>query len=346
MTQGAASSAGTALYAIMGCFHFIGAANIIGRAQPPIEAKVDGPMSRLASALEAGEFVVTTELNPPKGTSLAPLFAKAETLRSRVHAFNLTDSHTARMTMSPFAVAHLLLDRGFEPILQVTCRDRNRLALQADLLGAHVLGTENVLCMTGDDPTVGDHPQAKPVFDLEAIGLLKAIDSLRSGTDASGNALKSLPAFYAGAVVNPGAPDLDKELRRMEEKIEAGASFFQTQAVYDPVSFERFMQAADRHGVPIIAGFIMLKSGNMARRFNKVPGIDIPVTMIEELDRADDKRGKSAETASRAIGKIAPMCQGVHIIAVGWESLIPDVLDDAGISKPRAMPIEGSAGFA
>ena len=284
---------------------------------------------------------MTTELNPPKGTSLAPLFAKAETLRDVVHAFNLTDSHTARMTMSPFAVAHLLLDRGFEPILQVACRDRNRLALQADLLGAHALGVENVLCMTGDDPAVGDHPQAKPVFDLEAIALLRAIDSMRSGTDASGNTLKGSPDFYAGAVVNPGAPDLDKELRRMEEKIEAGASFFQTQAVYDPVSFERFMQAAGRHAVPIIAGFIMLKSGNMARRFNAVPGIDIPERMIEELDRADDKRTTSVEMAARVIGELAPMCQGVHIIAVGWESLIPEVLEASGISKRLAAQIDG-----
>ena len=325
------------------CFQFTGSTNIIVRVQPPTEAKVDALLSRLAGALDSGKFVVTTELNPPKGTSLASLFAKAETLRGSVHAFNLTDSHTARMTMSPFAVAHLLLDRGFEPILQVTCRDRNRLALQADLLGAHSLGIENLLCMTGDDPTVGDHPEAKPVFDLEAIALLRAIDSLRSGTDSSGNALKGSPDFCAGAVVNPGAPDLDKELRRMEEKIEAGASFFQIQAVYDSVSFERFMQAAGEHGVPIIAGFIMLKSGNMARRFNGVPGIEIPEPMIEELDRADDRRTTSVEMAARVIGDIAPMCQGVHIIAVGWESLIPDVLDASGVATCLAAQIDGSA---
>ena len=293
--------------------------------------EVERHLSRLAEALESGKFVTTTELNPPKGTNLAPLFEKAERLREMVDAFNLTDSHSSRMAMAPLAVARLLLDRGIEPILQVTCRDKNRIALQSDLLGAHALGISNVVCMSGDHPSAGDHPDAKPVFDLEAIALLRAVTSLQSGEDIGGNELKGNPSFFAGAVVNPGAPDLDKELRRMEEKIEAGAGFFQTQAVYDPGAFERFMTGVQKYRVPIIAGFIMLKSGNMARNFNaNLPGVSVPEEIIQELDETEDRKEKSAEIAARIIREIKPMCQGVHIMAIGWESLIPQTLRAAG----------------
>ena len=290
-------------------------------------------MGKFAESLRAGKFVVTSELNPPKGTDVAPLLDKAELLRDRVDAFNLTDSHSSRMTMAPLAVAHLLLDRGFEPILQLTCRDRNRIALQSDLLGAHALGVSNVLCMTGDHPGAGDHPDAKPVFDLGAVSLLRAIESLQSGEDLGGSKLRSAPSFTAGAVVNPGAPDLDVELRRMEEKIEAGASFFQTQAIYDLPAFERFMDAARQYNVAIIAGLIMLKSGAMARNLNaNLPGVSVPDELIKELDDAEDRRGKGVEITARLAAAIKPMCQGIHIMAIGWESRIPGVLEAAGIS--------------
>ena len=257
-------------------------------------------------------------------------------LRDLVDAINLTDSHASRMTMSPLAVAHLLLDRGIEPILQVTCRDRNRIALQSDLLAAHALGISNVLCMTGDHPSGGDHPDAKAVFDLEATALLRAIQSVRSGVDMGGGRLKGSPAFCVGAVVNPGAPDISKELRRMEEKIEAGASFFQTQAVYDPGAFEKFMGDVQQYKVSIIAGYIMLKSGNMARNLNaSLPGISIPQETIQELDEAEDRGEKSVQMAARVIKEIRPMCRGVHIMAIGWESRVPQVLQAAGIGNRR-----------
>lgn len=292
-------------------------------------------LSKLREALESGEFVVTTELNPPKGTRLAPLFDKAEMLGSAITAFNLTDSHSSRMTMAPLAVAHLLVERGIEPILQLTCRDRNRLALQADLLGAHALGISNVLCMTGDPPGAGDHPEAKAVFDLDAIALLRALASLQTGEDMGGSRLRGTPSFYAGAVVNPGAPDLDKELRRMEEKIEAGARFFQSQAVYDPGAFEKFMNAVAGYRVPVLAGFIMLKSAEVARAFNaNLPGVSIPEDIIRELAEADDAGGKSVEIAARVLKRIKPMCQGLHIIAVGGESAIPEILEKAEIVPP------------
>ena len=291
-------------------------------------------MSKLAEALKSGRFVVTAELNPVKGTDTAVLLDKADKLRDAVDAFNLTDSHSSRMTMSPMAAAHLLLDRGVEPILQITCRDRNRIALQSDLLGAHALGVSNVLCMSGDDPTAGDHPDAKPVFDLEAIALLRAIALLQTGRDLGGSRLKGTPTFFAGAVVNPGAPDLDKEMRRMEDKIEAGASLFQTQAVYDPEAFEGFMRRARKFDVSIIAGLILLKSGDMARKLNaSLPGFSVPDAIIAELDDATDRRQKSAEITARIVRAIRPMCDGVHLMALGWESLIPQILESAGIER-------------
>ena len=294
-------------------------------------------LSRLSDALESKRFVVTAELNPPKGTDLTRLFKKAEGLRGVVDAFNLTDSHRSRMSMSPLAVARLLVERGIEPILQLTCRDRNRIALQGDLLGAYAMGISNVLCMTGDHPIGGDHPEASPVFDLGAVELLRAISSLQAGTDMGGGELRGSPSFLAGAVVNPGADDMDAELRRMVEKIEAGAAFFQTQAVYDAGVFERFMDRVRRYNVSIIAGHIMLKSATMARRFNdSLPGVDVPEAIVRELDEAEDRRKKSIEIAARVIRDIRPMCQGVHIMAVGWESEIPPVLEAAGIAEGAA----------
>jgi 5,10-methylenetetrahydrofolate reductase len=269
---------------------------------------------------------------PPKGTNLAPLLEKAETLKGLVDGFNLTDSASSRMTMAPLAVAHLLLDRGLEPILQFTCRDRNRIALQGDLLSAHALGISNVLCMSGDDPAAGDHPDAKGVFDLNAITLLQAITSLNAGEDMTGHRLRGAPSFFAGAVANPGATGLDTELRRMEEKVEAGAGFFQTQAVYDPVAFEKFMGKARRIGAPVLAGHIMLRSAEMARRLNAtLPGFHVPEEIIRELEGAEDRAAKSVEIAARVIEQIRPVCQGVNIMAVGWESRIPEVLRAAGI---------------
>lgn len=289
-------------------------------------------MSKLAESLSAGKFTLTAELIPPKGTNLRPLLNNAEMLKDKVRAFNITDSHTARMTMTPLAVGRLLLDRGVEPILQLTCRDRNRIALQSDLLGASALGISNLLCMTGDDPSIGDHRDAKPVFDLDAITLLKAIASLQSGRDLAGNKIRGTPEFLVGAVVNPGAPNLDLELRRMEQKIEAGAQFFQTQAVYEPEAFGKFMNAASAYKVPILASIIVLKSGDMARFLNaNVPGILVPEQIVQELDDAPEPAEKSVEVTARLIKQLRPMCQGIHLIAAGWESRIVQALVAAGI---------------
>ena len=290
-------------------------------------------MSSFTESLESDRSLVTCELNPPKGTDLVSVYDKAGLLSGWVDAFNVTDSAGSRMTMAPIAMAHLLLDRGFEPILQITCRDRNRLALQSELLAASALGIGNILCMSGDPPGAGDHPDAKAVFDIDAVALLRAVQSLGSGSDMSGNELRGTPEINAGAVVNPGVDDLDKEVRRMEEKIEAGGAFFQTQAVYEPATFERFMNAARRFNVPILAGLIVLKSARMARNLNaNLPGVHVPEGIIAELETADSRQDKSVEISARIIREIRPMCRGVHIMAIGWESRVPEILDAAGDS--------------
>jgi len=291
-------------------------------------------MSKLEKVLESDAFVVTCELNPPKGTNLEPLIEKAERLEGVVDAFNLTDSHAARMAMTPLAAAHRLLDHGVEPILQMTTRDRNRIALQGDLLGAAALGVENVVFMGGDPPTTGDHPDAKPVFDVYSSRMLEAVESMQRGSDMAGNALDGIPHFCAGAVVNPGAEDLDAEIDRMGEKVDAGARFFQSQAIYDAAAFERFSRAAKRYDVPVLAGIIPLKSDRQAAYMNAhVPGIHVPDAVIREISDADDKLATSIAIAARTIEALDGLCRGLHIMAIGWEAHIPTLLGKAGINR-------------
>ena len=291
-------------------------------------------MSNLEKALASGRFVITCELNPPKGTDLAPLFEKADALKDRVDAFNLTDSHAARMAMTPLAAAHLLLDRGAEPILQITTRDRNRIALQGDLLGADALGVHNVVFMGGDPPTTGDHPDAKPVFDVYSSLMLRAARSLETGTDMAGNPVSGTPHFCLGAVVNPGARDLGEEIARMGEKIDAGASFFQTQAVYSIPDYERFAKAAEQYRVPVLAGIIPLKSVRQAEYMNtSVPGIQVPDGVIGEIAAAADPVAASLGIAARTIAALDGIIGGLHIMAIGWERHIPALLEQAGIDR-------------
>lgn len=289
-------------------------------------------MSKFAEILSSEKFAVTSELNPPKGTDLTALFNKADGLKGYVDAFNLTDSHSARMCISPTAVAHLLLDRGVESIVQMTTRDRNRIALQADMLAASALGVYNLLFMGGDPPTVGDHPDAKPVFDVLTPALLTMASGLQSGRDMSGNELKGAPTFCLGAVVNPGSPKLDDEIDNMKRKIDGGARFFQSQAVYDTAAFEKFVAGLPDGDFALLAGIIPIKSTKMAQYMNeKVPGIDIPKSIIQEIADAEDVSATSVDIAARTIKAIKPMCQGVHVMAMGWESKIPQILEVAGI---------------
>ena len=290
-------------------------------------------MQTFSEVLNSGRFVVTSELNPPKGTDLRTLFRHAEALSGMVDAFNVTDSAGANMTMAPFAAAHIMLDKGIEPILQVTGRDRNRIALEGEILAASALGITNILCMSGDPPGRGDHPDAVGVFDLRAETLLDAVKAMNSGTDMYGNELNGTPSIFAGAVANPGADDIDFELARMEEKVRRGAAFFQTQAVYDAAAFETFMETARGFGVPVLAGMIVLKSARMARFLNdKLPGVSVPESIIDEMDSAPDRPAAGIQITARLIREVRDMCDGTHIMAIGWESRIPAILAAADLA--------------
>ena len=283
--------------------------------------------------IEQGKFLVTSEIGPPKGTDLKETLEDAELIRSRVDAINVTDLQSSVLRVGSLAVCSLLKNRGIEPIFQMTCRDRNRLALQSDLLSASVLGIENVLLLTGDYPTLGDHPESKPVFDLGSVQLIQVASALESGKDMKGNALKGAPKFCMGAVVNPGADQLDPETIKMEKKIEAGAQFFQTQAVYDIELFKRFLDSIQGiKKVPILAGIVLLKSAGMAKYMNKnVAGVFVPDNLIQEMEMTKDKAAKSIEIAARLIKELKPLCQGIHIMPIGWDKKVPLVLDAAGL---------------
>ena len=296
-------------------------------------------MPRITDLVRSGHFVITSELTPPKGLDLERLLETARSLARSVDAFNLTDSHNARMSMAPIGAARRLLDEGIEPILQMTARDRNRIAIQADLLAAAALGVSNVVLMTGDAPSHGDHPDAKAVFDLGSVDIIAAVRGLNEGRDLAGKALRGAPDVCIGAVVNPGNPDLEDEMARMTAKVEAGARFFQTQAVYDVGSFERFARRLDRFsgtGVVVIAGIIPIKSVRMARYLNEnVPGIEVPDALIEEIGASGNVDVTSTSIAARTISELRSLCQGVHLMTLGREALIPAIVERSGIRSGR-----------
>ncbi|MCX5686407.1 MAG: methylenetetrahydrofolate reductase [Candidatus Omnitrophica bacterium] len=282
--------------------------------------------------ISRGEFVVTSEIGPPKGTDIKEVLDDALLVKGRVDAIHVTDLQSSVMRIGSMAICHLLKDRGIEPIFQLTCRDRNRLALQSDLLSASVLGIENVLLLTGDYPSLGDHPEAKPVFDLESVQLLAVAKMLEQGKDMKGNVLKGAPLFCMGAVVNPGADPLEPEIIKMEKKIAAGARFFQTQAVYDVELFKRFLDSAKHLKTTIMAGIVLLKSAGMAKYMNKnVAGVFVPDNLIREMEEAKDKSAKSIEIAARLIKELKPLCKCIHIMPIGWDRKVPLVLDAAGL---------------
>ena len=289
----------------------------------------------LKSQLEAEKFVVTSEVGPLKGADTTEIKEVAEFLRGRVDAVNVTDQQSSVMRLGSLATCHLLKEAGLEPVFQVTCRDRNRIALQSDLLSAYVLGVENVLSITGDLPSLGDHPQAKPVYDLDSVQLLEVIRRLNEGYDMVGNELQGRPNFYPGAVVNPGADTeaaFELQLIKMEKKIEAGARFFQTQAIYDVEVFARFMKRVEGFGVPILVGIIPLKSAGMAKYMNKnVAGVSVPEELIEQMASAEDRAKTGIEIAAKLIWELKDMCQGTHIMPIGWEKRVPAILDAAGL---------------
>jgi 5,10-methylenetetrahydrofolate reductase len=255
-----------------------------------------------------------------------------EAVRGRVDGVNVAEMPSSVMRLGSLPVCRVLLENGFEPILQVTCRDRNRLALQSDLLGAAVLGIENVLILGGDDVSLGDHPQARGVFDLDSICLLAAARGLQRGTDMASNTLQGSPRFFLGASANSNAPSLEKEVEEMEAKAEAGAEFFQTQPIYDVEAFGNLMEDARHIQVPILAGILLLKSARMARYMNQhVPEVIVPQRVIQDLEQAGDPYSKSLEIAAHTVQALRHLCAGVHIMTINWEEKVPVLLDAVGL---------------
>ncbi len=292
--------------------------------------------SKLEKILGSGNFAVTCEIGPPKGAEAEEVKETAEYLKDVADGINVTDLQSSVMRLGSLTTCHLIKQMGLDPIFQVTCRDRNRLALQSDLLSASVLGIRNVLALTGDYTTIGDHPQAEPVFDLDSVQLLWAIKRLEEGYDLSGNELTRKPSFFKGAVVNPGADteaSYELQIIKMKKKIDQGAQFFQTQAIYDAEVFKRFMERMHKENIniPILAGIILLKSERMADYMNKsVPGVFVPESIIKKMKGTTDKVSMCIEIASKLIREVRPYCAGVHIQALGWEKHIPAVVKDSG----------------
>ncbi|MBE6998441.1 MAG: 5,10-methylenetetrahydrofolate reductase [Ruminococcaceae bacterium] len=283
-----------------------------------------------------GEFVVSAEVGPPKGCHIEGVVEEAKEFLSGINAVNVTDCQSSVMRMGSLATCIKLKEAGLTPIFQMTCRDRNRIALQSDLLSAAAFGIENLLLLTGDHTKLGDHPQAKPVFDLDSVSLIHAVKTLESGYDLAGNELVGEPPKFAkGAVVSPCSDSIDAQLAKMERKVLAGAEYFQTQAVYEPEKFIAFMEKAKQFGKPVQLGIVIPKNAGMCRYMNKnVAGISIPEDMINEL-AADKEAAKAGITgvaiAARIIRACKDYCQGVHIMAMGWESKVPGLLEQAGL---------------
>ena len=292
-------------------------------------------MSRLQEKLEAGEFVVTGEIGPPKGIDTHEMDEEIEHLRGKVVAINVTDIQSSVMRLGSLIVSEHLVRQGLEPVFQLTCRDRNRLAIQTELLSAAWVGIENVLALTGDHQFLGDHPMARGVFDLDSVSLLQTIDTLVKGKDLAGNDLQGAPKLFPGAVVAPGLDPVEPQIIKMEKKIAAGARFFQTQAVYDPRQMEAFMKQVEQFKVPVLAGIVVLKSAGMAKFMNKnVAGVFVPDHLIDEMASAKKKdlKKKGAEIAGRLIKEMKGMCQGIHLMPLGWTDTVDDILGHAGLA--------------
>lgn len=288
--------------------------------------------------LNSGKFIVTAEVGPPKGTNIEKMLHHIDLLKDKVDALNATDNQSSVMRYPSLATTFLIKERGGEPILQMTGRDRNRLALQSDLLAAYTRGVRNVVCLTGDSIRVGDHKGAKSVFDLDSVQIIRMVRQLETGKDMGGNELDGAVEFCVGATVTPEADPIEPQLIKFEKKIIAGAEFFQTQAIYDLNNFRNFMKYARQFNVKILAGIVLLVSAGMARYMNEnVPGVFVPQELIDEMASVPKGKGlalqKGIEIAGRMIKELKEdaVCDGVHIMAIGKEEVVPDILSAAGL---------------
>jgi methylenetetrahydrofolate reductase (NADPH) len=285
-------------------------------------------------AVQSQDFLLTAEVTPPKGHDPQRMLAVSQALKGRVHAINITDGSRAVLRMSSLAACVLLQREGIESICQVTCRDRNLIGLQADLMGASALGIQTILALTGDPLKAGDHPQAKAVYDLESVRLLKLIEKLNRGVDANEKPLTDGALdLLAGAAVDPQSKSWSGLQSRFERKLKAGAQFFQSQLITDFDCLDKFMtQVAAGCGKPILAGIFLLKSAKNAQFINRnVPGVDIPQHLIDRLAQARDPLQEGVKIAAEQVKLAKDLCQGVHLMAIKREDLIPQILDLAGI---------------
>ena len=294
--------------------------------------------NNLRQAVINKKFLLTAEVAPPKGGNPARMMEVAQKLKGRVHAINVTDGSRAVLRMSSIAASVILLQHDIEPVCQVACRDRNCIGLQADLMGAYALGIRNILALTGDPVKAGDHQKSKAVFELESVRLLKLISKLNSGVDFNDKAMPDEALdLFTGAAVDPQLKSWSSLQRRYEKKLEAGAQFFQSQMITDFDKLDKFMtQIASISDKPVLAGIFLLKSAKNAKFINKyVPGVNIPDRVIERLANADQPLDEGIKIAAEQVKLAQTMCQGVHLMAVKREDLIPEILDRAGI-KPVA----------
>jgi 5,10-methylenetetrahydrofolate reductase len=299
---------------------------------------------KLKDVFDRGEFVISSEVGPVKGAIprdpdfVPPCQQEAQHLKGSVHAINVTDNQSAVMKLGSLAASVRLKANGFEPIYQITCRDRNRIALQSEILTAYSLGIDNMLLLTGDHTNLGDHKEAKPVFDLDSVQLVKVAAELQAGRDMAGNPLMFQPDMFIGAVVNPNFQPLELQLLKMRKKVDAGAQFFQTQAVYDDRTVDEFIARAEAFGRPIQLGVVVLKSPQMGAYMNhNVSGISVPQAWIDEIGAVAkaDRKKKAVEMTGRFIKRHKSKFQGVHIMPLGWTDIVPDILAQAEIAPPR-----------
>ncbi len=292
--------------------------------------------SSLQSSLDAGAITITAEIMPPRGGNPAHSIKMAHLLKGRVHAINVTDGSRAVMRMSSLAMCKLLLEQGIEPVLQMACRDRNRIGLQADLLGAHALGIRNILCLTGDPVRVGDQPDAKPVHEFDSVKLLRQVSSLNKGEDPiDGQLADGSTTFFAGAAADPNCKSNSGLMRRLERKREAGARFLQTQMIMDPKILEKFCrEIAAPLEIPVLAGVFLLKSAKNAEFINRVvPGACIPENLVQRLYESKDPSSEGIKIASEQVKSYLDISQGVHLMAIKAEQHIPNILEQAGINS-------------
>jgi methylenetetrahydrofolate reductase (NADPH) len=299
--------------------------------------------SNLQKVLEAGHFSVTAEIGPPMSANADFVRKNAREMKGIIDGANVTDNQTAIVRMSSIAASYLISQEGVEPIVQMTCRDRNRIAIQSDLLGAYALGLRNLLCLSGDHQTFGNHPESKNVYDIDSIQLLKALKTLKEErVFMSGKPTKVPAEFFLGATANPFADPEELQLIRLHKKIEAGAQFIQTQAIYDVEKFERWMEKVRSAGLHkktyILAGILVNKSLKSLEMTQKVAGMQVPDELLERMRKASSCQEEGVNIALELIDKIKQIegVSGIHIMAVGWESIVPTIVERAGfLPRPQ-----------